>query len=56
MRALTLAVLSLAACATPRGAAQASAPLAFIEDDFATALAQAKAKDVPLFVDAWAPW
>jgi hypothetical protein len=27
-----------------------------IEDDFPRALAEAKAKDLPLFVDAWAPW
>jgi hypothetical protein len=28
----------------------------FIENDYAKAVAQAKAKNVPLFVDAWAPW
>ena len=28
----------------------------FIEDDYARALAEAKAKHVPLFVDAWASW
>jgi hypothetical protein len=27
-----------------------------IEDDFPRALAEAKAKDVPLVVDVWAPW
>jgi hypothetical protein len=27
-----------------------------IEDDWPRALAEAKARDVPLFVDAWAPW
>ncbi|XXF78720.1 thioredoxin family protein [Myxococcaceae bacterium GXIMD 01537] len=30
--------------------------LPFIEDDYAGALAQAKAKGLPLFVDTWAPW
>jgi hypothetical protein len=30
--------------------------LPFIENDYAKALAQAKAKSVPIFVDAWAPW
>lgn len=30
--------------------------LPFIEDDYATALAMAKKSNVPLFVDAWAPW
>lgn len=28
----------------------------FIENDFAKALAEAKQRKVPLFVDAWAPW
>jgi hypothetical protein len=30
--------------------------LPFIEDDFQKALAQAKQRSVPLFVDVWAPW
>jgi len=30
--------------------------LPFIDNDYAKALAVAKAKNVPLFVDAWAPW
>ena len=33
-----------------------SAELPFIEDDYKTALARAKSKNVPLFVEAWAPW
>jgi hypothetical protein len=34
----------------------ARADLPFIENDYVKALAQAKAKNVPLFVEAWAPW
>ena len=30
--------------------------LPFIDNDYAKALAQAKKKNVPIFVDAWAPW
>jgi hypothetical protein len=30
--------------------------LPFIENDYSKALARAKTKNVPLFVDAWAPW
>lgn len=30
--------------------------LPFIENDYAKAIARAKTKHVPLFVDAWAPW
>jgi len=28
----------------------------FIDDDYATAIARAKARNVPVFVEAWAPW
>jgi hypothetical protein len=28
----------------------------FIDDDYGKALAEAKAKNVPLFIEAWAPW
>lgn len=42
----SLALLSLSA----------RADLPFIENDYAKALAQASAKNVPLFVEAWAPW
>ncbi len=34
----------------------AGSPLPFIQDDYARALAEAKAKGLPLFVDVWAPW
>ena len=37
-------------------AGNASAELTFIENDYAAAVARAKAKDVPIFVEAWAPW
>ena len=30
--------------------------LPFVEDDYTRALAEAKAKAVPLFIEAWAPW
>jgi tetratricopeptide (TPR) repeat protein len=30
--------------------------IAFIEDDYPRALAEARARKVPLFIDAWAPW
>ena len=47
---LTLAVLAAAAPAF------SSEVLPFVENDYGKAIAQAKAKDVPLFVEAWAPW
>ena len=30
--------------------------LPFINDDYAKAVAQARARKVPLFIEAWAPW
>jgi hypothetical protein len=30
--------------------------LPFIDDDYPKALAEAKAKNLPLFIEAWAPW
>ena len=30
--------------------------LPFVENDYAKAVARAKAKNLPLFVDVWAPW
>lgn len=57
-RALLLCSLALWACASS-GPQVKSAPaggLTFIEDDFPAALALAKEKKLPLFVDGWAPW
>jgi hypothetical protein len=34
----------------------ARADLPFIEDDYTKAVARAKAKNVPIFVETWAPW
>jgi tetratricopeptide (TPR) repeat protein len=41
-----------------RGAESATvgAGLPFIDDDYGRALSEARARGVPLFVDAWAPW
>lgn len=37
-------------------AASVKAALPWIEDDYPRALAEAKRRGVPLFVEAWAPW
>jgi len=52
MRNLLVPLLLLAA-ASP---APAKEVLPFIENDYAKAVAEAKAKNLPVFVDAWAPW
>jgi hypothetical protein len=49
MRSL-LAALALAA------AMPAAGSLPFVADDYARALADARARNVPLVVDVWAPW
>jgi len=53
MKRATLAVLTFLTLAPM---ARAKEVLPFIENDYTKALAQAKSKKVPLFVDAWAPW
>lgn len=49
----SLLILALLAIST---AAHAKEAVPFIENDYSKALTQAKAKNVPIFVDAWAPW
>lgn len=53
MRRTTVAIV-FAFAALSASAAQPVLP--FIPDDYAKAVAEAKAKKVPIFVDAWAPW
>jgi hypothetical protein len=50
-------------CALAFAPAVASAPAAppqrvlpFIADDYPMALAQARARKLPIFIEAWAPW
>jgi hypothetical protein len=50
MTLLATATLVLALAPSPRTA------VPFIEDDYGRALAEAKAKKLPLFIEAWAPW
>ncbi len=63
--ALAVALAAPAAAAPARPAAAAklksatAAPhpaLPFIQDDYTRALAEARARKVPLFIEAWAPW
>jgi hypothetical protein len=36
--------------------AESAAPLPFLENDFAAALSLAQERNLPLFVEVWAPW
>jgi len=47
------AVLAAALLAAPASGAEV---LPFISDDYPKALAEARARGVPIVVDAWAPW
>ena len=49
---LTLAAASLLGA----GSAEPRPAVPFIADDYPGALAQARAKKLPIFVEAWAPW
>ena len=57
-RAAALAPLVLAALVGASTPAKDSPKpvLPFIEDDYPRALAEARAKKLPIFVEAWAPW
>jgi hypothetical protein len=44
---------ALPAAVVDRGDAR---PLPFVADDYAKALGDARARALPLFVEAWAPW
>lgn len=54
----TLSAILIAACSAPwlRGAAPKTAPLPFLQDDYPQALSRARAKKLPIFAEAWAPW
>jgi hypothetical protein len=49
-----LALAALLALSPALALARETVP--FIDDDYTKALAQAKMKNVPIFVEAWAPW
>jgi hypothetical protein len=38
------------------GAASAATPLPFIPDDYPKGLAEGKLRNLPVFVEVWAPW
>ncbi len=59
MRPVRLSLVALAiALAAPLSAAGTDVrpTLPFIEDDYPKAMAEARAKKLPVFVEAWAPW
>ncbi len=51
-----LAALAAASVLLGAGSTEPRPALPFIADDYPGALAQARARKLPLFVEAWAPW
>jgi L-asparagine transporter-like permease len=57
-RSLVSGVLLAASVSAARAGAPASSRSAvpFIEDDYPRALEQARSRNLPIFVENWAPW
>jgi hypothetical protein len=56
-RALPAFALVAGGCAGPPAEDAPPGPvLPWIADDYPAALAEARARKLPLFVDSWAPW
>ena len=53
--AIASAGMLAASCAGSPGAKRTEV-LPFVEDDYGRALQEARARKVPIFADAWAPW
>jgi hypothetical protein len=56
MRALFGTLVLAAGCAATSPRPALNEVLPFVQDDYVHALAEAKARQLPLFVDGWAPW
>jgi hypothetical protein len=50
-----LALVAVVACSVPE-APEVAHGLPFVENDWPGALAAARERGVPLFIEAWAPW
>jgi len=49
-------LLALAGLALAEASAAAPPAVPFLRDDYGKALAQARERNLPIFVEAWAPW
>ena len=58
MKRATLSGLLALACALPAvaGTPPRAPAVPFMHDDYPRALSEARARGVPIFVEAWAPW
>ncbi len=53
---VVLALMLATPPAQPKPAGTAAPVLPWIQDDYPRAVALAKARRLPIFVEAWAPW
>ena len=53
---VSLAVMAVAAAPAFAATEPARPVLPFIENDYPRAVSEARAKKLPIFADAWAPW
>lgn len=56
MRAKQIGILLLFCFLAGTSARGADSVLPWTEDNYQAALAEARSREVPLFVDIWAPW
>jgi len=49
-------VAAVAVACSPSSQTVSGPVLPFIDDDYAQALTDARAKQLPIFVESWAPW
>jgi hypothetical protein len=52
----TAATLMFAAAASLAASPRPRPALPFIADDYARAISEARARNLPIFAEAWAPW
>lgn len=52
----TVVLLAVLAAASPAVVSGAASPAPTVHEAYAPALAEARARGVPLLVDVWAPW
>jgi hypothetical protein len=53
---LVLALLAVSGAASSSALPAGGTTLPFVDDDYPKALSEARAKKLPLFIEAWAPW
>jgi hypothetical protein len=56
MKAILALLLTAASSSALAAGASKAEPLPFLQDDYPKALAEARAKKLPIFAEAWAPW